>query len=155
MKSKKFLLKCRIRTWILLFLLIISLGFPLKDNLLSDAITCVSIIFAFSQSFLLAAYANQNINLYMKKRNMFKIFISDNKKFLKMSLFSLFILFFLNVLSFNYSYNNFLYISSLHVALFIIIFQLNYTLDFADMYMNLYKNSYSKEVLKNTDCYND
>lgn len=149
MKLKKFLAKCRI--WILFLLSIVTLLFPLKDGLLSDAITCISIIFAFSQSFLLAAYANQEINLYMKKHNMFEKFIYDNKKFLKNSLFSLLFLFFLNVFSFSYNYKNILYISSLHIALLIIVFQLDYTLGFADKYMNLYKNSYSDKVLNEKD----
>ena len=149
MKLKKSLAKCRI--WILSLLLSVSLLFPLKDGLISDAITCISIIFAFSQSFLLAAYANQEINLYMKKHNMFEKFIYDNKKFLKRSLFSLLFLFFLNTFSFSYSYKNALYISSLHIALLIIIFQLDHTLSFADKYMNLYKNSYSDKVLNEKD----
>lgn len=149
MKLKKFIAKCR--TWILFLLLNVSLLFPLKDGLLSDAITCISIIFAFSQSFLLAVYANQEINLYMKKHNMFEKFIYDNKRFLKISLISLLFLFFLNAFSFSYNYKDVLYISSLHVALLIIVFQLDYTLDFADKYMNLYKNSYSNKVLDNKD----
>lgn len=144
MKLKKFIVKCR---WILLLLSSASLFFPLKDRLLSDAITCISIIFAFSQSFLLATYANQEINLYMKKHNMFEKFIYDNKKFLKISLISLLFLFFLNAFSFSYNYKDFFYLSSLHIVLFIIVFQLNYTFDFADKYMNLYKNSYSDKVL--------
>lgn len=149
MKLKKFLVKCRIG--ILSLLSSVSLLVPLKDDLLSDAITCVSIIFAFSQSFLLAAYANQEINLYMKKHNMFEKFIYDNKKFLKTSLFSLLFLFFLNAFSFSYNYKDTLYVSSLHIALLIIIVQLHYTLNFADKYMNLYKNSYSDKVLNKKD----
>lgn len=153
MKLKKFLVRCR--TWILFPLLMVSLLFSLNDNLLSDAITCISIIFAFSQSFLLAAYANQEINLYMKKHNMFDAFISDNKKFLKISLFSLLLLFSLDAFSFNYNYNGIIYISSLHIALLVIVFQLNYTFDFADQYMNLYKNSYSDKVLMHKEKNND
>ena len=146
MRLKKFLIKCRV--WILFVLIMGSWFFPLRNReLLSDAITCISIIFAFSQSFLLATYANQNINLYMKKHNMFDTFIQDNKKFLKLSLSSLLSLFFLGVFSFNYQYNDVLYVSSLHVAFLIIVFQLDYTFDFADNYMNLYKNSYSNKVL--------
>ncbi len=149
MKLKKSLVKCR--TWILFLLLNISLLFTLNNGLLSDAITCISIIFAFSQSFLLAAYANQEINLYMKKHNMFEKFIYDNKKFLKTSLFSLLFLFFLNAFSFSYNYKDTLYLSSAHIALLIIVFQLDYTFDFADKYMNLYKNSYSDKVLNKND----
>lgn len=145
MKLKKFLIKCKI--WILFLLLNVSLLFPLKDDMFSDAITCISIIFAFSQSFLLAAYANQEINLFMKKHNMFEKFIYDNKKFLKTSLLSLLFLFFLSAFSFSYNYNCILFISSSHIALLITVFQLNHTLDFADKYMNLYKNSYSDKVL--------
>lgn len=149
MKLKKFLAKCK--TWILFLFLLATLFFPLKRELLSDAITCISIIFAFSQSFLLAAYANPGINLYMKKHNMFEKFIYDNKKFLKASLFSLLLLFFLSAFSFSYNYDDILFMSSLHIALLIIVFQLDYTLDFADKYMNLYKNSYSDRVLNKKD----
>lgn len=149
MKLKKFLAKCRI--WILFLFLLATLFFPLKRELLSDAITCISIIFAFSQSFLLAAYANPGINLYMKKHNMFENFIHDNKKFLKVSLFSLLLLFFLSAFSFSYNYDDIIFMSSLHIALLIIVFQLDHTLDFADKYMNLYKNSYSDKVLNKKD----
>ena len=149
MKLKKFLAKCR--TLILFLFLLATLFFPLKRELLSDAITCISIIFAFSQSFLLAAYANPGINFYMKKHNMFEKFIYDNKKFLKVSLFSLLLLFFLRAFSFSYNYDDILFMSSLHVALLIIVFQLDYTLDFADKYMNLYKNSYSDKVISKKD----
>lgn len=134
-------------------LFVFSMGsflFSLKESLISDAITCISIIFAFSQSFLLATYSNKEINVYMKKHNMFEDFIKDNKKFLKLSLFSLITLFFLNVFNYKYDYKNIVYISSLHIALLIIVFQLNYTIDFADNYMNVYKNSYNSKVLKET-----
>ena len=149
MKSRKFSKKCRAS--ILFIFLILSLFFSLKEDLISDAITCISIVFAFSQSFLLATYSNKEINFYMKKHNMFEGFIQDNKKFLKLCLFSLIFLFFLKVFNFKYNYNNILYVSSIHIALLIIVFQLNYTLDFADNYMNVYKNSYNQKVLKETE----
>lgn len=148
MRSRKFSKKCRMA-----ILFVFSMGsflFSLKESLISDAITCISIIFAFSQSFLLATYSNKEINVYMKKHNMFEDFIKDNKKFLKLSLFSLITLFFLNVFNYKYDYKNIVYISSLHIALLIIVFQLNYTIDFADNYMNVYKNSYNSKVLKET-----
>ena len=104
-------------------------------------------VFAFSQSFLLATYSNKEINFYMKKHNMFEGFIQDNKKFLKLCLFSLIFLFFLSVFNFKYDYYDILHVSSIHFALLIIVFQLNYTLDFADNYMNVYKNSYNQKVL--------
>ena len=87
----------------------------------------------------------------MKKHNMFEKFIYDNKNFLKISLISLLLLFFLNAFSFSYNYKDVLYFSSLHIALLIIVFQLDYTLYFADKYMNLYKNSYSDKVLSKKD----
>lgn len=145
MRSRKFSKKCRMA-----ILFVFSMGsflFSLKESLISDAITCISIIFAFSQSFLLATYSNKEINIYMKKHNMFEDFIKDNKKFLKLCLFSLIFLFFLKVFNFKYNYNNILYVSSIHIALLIIVFQLNYTLDFADNFMNVYKNSYNQKVL--------
>ncbi|MBR1778305.1 MAG: hypothetical protein IJ752_06965 [Alphaproteobacteria bacterium] len=145
MRSKKFLKKYRV--FILFLFLMLSPFFSLKEDLISDAITCISIVFAFSQSFLLATYSNKEINFYMKKHNMFEGFIQDNKKFLKLCLFSLIFLFFLSVFNFKYDYYDILHVSSIHFALLIIVFQLNYTLDFADNYMNVYKNSYNQKVL--------
>ena len=121
--------------------------FELKSvNFISDCITCISIIFAFSQSFLLATYTNKEINTYMKKNNMFDQFIKDNRNFIHGCLYSLLLLFLIRIFSFNCEYNDTLFVSSNHIALLIIIIQLNYTLIFADYYMNVYKNSYSIKV---------
>lgn len=120
-----------------------------NENLISNAITCISIVFAFSQSFLLATYANKDINTYMKnKNNMFKGFIDDNKHFLKTALWILILLFILDIFSFYKNYKDFIYISSNHIALLLIIWQLDKTYEFVDNYMNVYKNSYSDKVLK-------
>lgn len=146
MKLKKYSRKCR--ALVLFVLSVMSFLFPFTENLISDAITCISIIFAFSQSFLLAAYSNKDINVYMKKHGMFECFIKDNKKFLKSSLFALIALFFLIIFDFNFCFDCgcCVYVSSMHVALLIIVYQLNCTLDFADNYMNVYKNSYSLKL---------
>ena len=146
MKLKKYSRKCRVL--VLFVLSVMSFLFHFTENLISDAITCISIIFAFSQSFLLAAYSNKDINVYMKKHGMFECFIKDNKKFLKSSLIALIALFFLIIFDFNFCFDcgGYVYVSSMHVALLIIVYQLNCTLDFADNYMNVYKNSYSLKL---------
>ena len=144
----KFLIKYKILY--LLFIFIFSTFFNIyNENLISNAITCISIVFAFSQSFLLATYANKDINTYMKnKNNMFKGFIDDNKHFLKIALWILILLFNLDIFSFHKNYKDFIYISSNHIALLLIIWQLDKTYEFVDNYMNVYKNSYSDKVLK-------
>lgn len=129
-------------------ILIFTMLFSIKANtIISDSITCISIIFAFSQSFLLATYANKDINIYMKKRGMFDKFIKDNKRFIHSSIISLVILFLLSSYQFNYRFLNFINFSSSHVALLIIIIELNQTFVFANCYMNVYKNSYSDKVI--------
>ena len=120
----------------------------ISKTIISDYITCISITFAFSQSFLLATYANKDINIYMKKHKMFDTFIKDNRKFIESCIYSLIFLFILGLFPFNYQYNNLIYFSSTHLALLIIIKQLNDTLIFAKCYMNVYKNSYSDKVIK-------
>lgn len=115
---------------------------------MSDSITCISIIFAFSQSFLLATYANKDINIYMKKHNMFDRFIKDNRRFITFCLYSLMMLFLLNLFSFEWKYEC-LNLSPSHFAFLITLIQLDYTLTFARKYMNVYKNSYSDKVIEN------
>lgn len=128
--------------------ILILMLFSIKsDTIISDSITCISIIFAFSQSFLLATYANKDINLFMKKKRMFDKFIRDNKNFIHSSIISLVILFLLNSYQFNYHFLNTIYFSSSHIALLIIIIELYQTFVFANYYMNVYKNSYSDKVI--------
>ena len=144
----KFLKKYKI-VFYLIVTLVLSIFFSISsETIISDSITCISIIFAFSQSFLLATYANKDINIYMKEHKMFDKFIKDNRKFIKSCVYSLITLFILGLFSFKYQYNNLFYFSSTHIALLIIIKQLNDTLIFADCYMNVYKNSYSPKVRK-------
>lgn len=129
-------------------ILVFTMFFNIKSNtIISDSITCISIIFAFSQSFLLATYANKDINLYMKKKGMFDKFIKDNKKFIHSSIISLIILFLLSLYEFNYHFLGSIYFSSFHIALLIVIIELNQTFIFANCYMNVYKNSYSDKVM--------
>ena len=148
MTLMKFLKKYKI-VFYLIVTLVLSIFFSISsETIISDSITCISIIFAFSQSFLLATYANKDINIYMKEHKMFDKFIKDNRKFIKSCVYSLITLFILGLFSFKYQYNNLFYFSSTHIALLIIIKQLNDTFIFADCYMNVYKNSYSPKVIK-------
>lgn len=148
MTLMKFLKKYKI-VFYLIVTFVLSIFFSISsETIISDSITCISIIFAFSQSFLLATYANKDINIYMKEHKMFDKFIKDNRDFIKSCVYSLIALFILGLFSFKYQYNNLFYFSSTHIALLIIIKQLNDTLMFADCYMNVYKNSYSQKVIK-------
>ena len=116
-------------------------------NIVSDAITCISIIFAFSQSCILTIYTNTKINRYMKNNKQFDKFINDNKSFLKSTLYWLIILFIINILNINYCFSVF-YISSQHIILWITLLELAYALSYVEKYMNVYKNSYSNLVDK-------
>lgn len=119
-----------------------------KADLLSDAITCISIIFAFSQSAVLAIYGNKDINLYMKKNKMLKSYIKDNTFFMKLSILLLIILFLCKSYSFFVSFRCLLFLTSNHIAFIIIVVELFYTLDYIQRYMNVYNNSYTDKVLK-------
>lgn len=79
---------------------------------------------------------------------MFTGFIGDNKNFIIISLVCLGILFCLNVFYFDFSFKQFIFISSQHIAFLVILFELLMTFDYAGRYMNVYKNSYSNKVLK-------
>lgn len=137
-----------IRPMLYIIVMLIFASFSIKsDTIVSNAITCIAIIFAFSQSFLLATYANKDINLYMKRKGMFDKFIKDNRNFIYSSIISLFFLFPLNACPFNYYFLNFVHFSSSHIALFIVIIELIQTFLFATSYMNVYKNSYSDKVI--------
>ncbi len=117
------------------------------ENMLSDAITCISIVFAFSQTFIFTAYSNARINEYMKDHGMLEKFIIDNRRFLGFSLFSLLMLFLISIFSFSYKFYCF-YVSNNHLILFIVTSQLNLTMAFLHKYMNFYKNSYSNRLMK-------
>ena len=148
---KKFLTKYKIYIFpILIFL--ISIFFKIKyKNLTSDAITCIAIIFAFSQTFIFSAYSNKRINEYMKENNILEKFISDNQAFLRISLISLFIIFILSIFPFSFNINiseeNYiLFLSNNHFILFFVLSQLCSTMIFLDKYMTFYKNSYSRRL---------
>lgn len=149
MTLMKFLKKYKICFISMIFIGIFSSLFQFESEcFISDCITCISIIFAFSQSFLLATYTNKDINIYMKEHKMFDQFIKDNRNFICSCLYSLLLLFMICFFSFQCEYKQIIFISSNHIALLVIIVQLNYTLLFAERYMNVYKNSYSHKVLR-------
>lgn len=141
----KFLLKYKylLYPFVILF---ISIFFDVTyENLISDGITCISIIFAFSQTFIFTAYSHERINEYMKKHDMLENFITANKCFLRESLIALLLLFLISVKIFSYKFYC-IYISNNHIVLFVVAYQLNLTIEFLHKYMNFYKNSYSNRL---------
>lgn len=151
MISMKFLLKYKIYL-LLPVIFLISTFFKIKyKNLASDAITCIAIIFAFSQTFVFSAYSNKKINEYMKENNILEKFISDNRTFLRTSLVFLFLIFILSIIPFSFNINIskidwILYFSNKHFILSFVLFQLCSTMIFLDKYMTFYKNSYSRRL---------
>lgn len=145
MISMKFLLKYKYSLYSIA-IWFISIFFDITyENFISNGITCISIIFAFSQTFIFAAYSHERINEYMKKHDMLENFIAANKRFLKESLLALLLLFLISVKIFSYKFS-YIYISSNHIVLFVVVYQLSLTIEFLNKYMNFYKNSYSNRL---------
>ena len=149
----KFLKKYKWYTIIFLVMVVSSIFFSLeKMDFISDSITCVSIIFAFSQASVLAIYGNYEINLFMKRKGILDSFIKDNSFYLRSSIVIIILLFFFKMVCFQKSFlQDKLHITEKHLALWIVFYLLLTAYEYVRRYMNVYKNTYNDRVLDKKD----
>lgn len=134
-------------TTIVAVLFIVSLFIKLDDclGITSNSITCLSIIFGFTFSFILGIYTQQNINVFMKKQGSLDGFILDNRTYLLELLFTVMLIFIMSIFTRAYDFD-LITISANNFIISLTVFEILKTTDFVKHYFMVYKNTYCDRV---------
>lgn len=152
----------KISIFLVLFTSLLCCLVEMPNEVIGNSLTCLSIIFGFSISYLCSVYNHQDFNNVLKINNQLPTFLKDNKKFLINMITGIGIIFLIGLIkNYSYIYSLKIYktdiIISLHIQLYllvalitILLFYCSYKFisDFIVVYKNSYSNYLSQKVSK-------